>query len=77
MEFTGHPQAFNEGLDLIRHGGRYLTVGRLGLGATSFMPSLIASNQLKILGSFSGRAKAYWEALNSVSAQKTRCSSSG
>jgi threonine dehydrogenase-like Zn-dependent dehydrogenase len=28
MEFTGHPQAFNEGLDLIRRGGRYVVVGQ-------------------------------------------------
>src|SRR5581483_6001725 len=26
MEFTGHPGAFNEGLDLIRRGGRYVVV---------------------------------------------------
>jgi threonine dehydrogenase-like Zn-dependent dehydrogenase len=68
MEFTGHPQAFNEGLDLIRRGGRYLIVGQLGSGTTSFMPSLIVSKQLTILGSFSGRAKAYWEALDFLSA---------
>jgi D-arabinose 1-dehydrogenase-like Zn-dependent alcohol dehydrogenase len=70
MEFTGHPQAFNEGLDLVRRGGRYLIVGQLGSGSTSFMPSLIVSKQLTILGSFSGRAKAYWEALDFVSAHK-------
>src|SRR3954471_3036090 len=28
LEFTGHPQAFNEGLDLIRRGGRYVIVGQ-------------------------------------------------
>jgi threonine dehydrogenase-like Zn-dependent dehydrogenase len=70
MEFTGHPQAFNEGLDLIRRGGRYVVVGQLGSGVTTFRPSLIVSKQLHILGSLSGRAKAYWKALDFISAHK-------
>jgi threonine dehydrogenase-like Zn-dependent dehydrogenase len=67
MEFTGHPNAFNEGLDLIRRGGRYVVVGQLGSGTTTFRPSLIVSKQLRILGSLSGRAKAYWKALDFLS----------
>lgn len=70
MEFTGHPQAFNEGLDLIRRGGRYVVVGQLGSGTTTFRPSLIVSKQLRILGSLSGRAKAYWKALDFISMHK-------
>jgi len=70
MEFTGHPQAFNEGLDLIRRGGRYVVVGQLGTGSTTFRPSLIVSKQLRILGSLSGRAKAYWKALDFISAHQ-------
>ena len=68
MEFTGHPQAFNEGLDLIRRGGRYVVVGQLGSGTTTIKPSLIVSKQLRILGSLSGRAKAYWKALDFLAA---------
>ena len=70
MEFTGHPQAFNEGLDLIRRGGRYVVVGQLGSGTTTFRPSLIVSKQLRILGSLSGRAKAYWKALDFISTHR-------
>jgi D-arabinose 1-dehydrogenase-like Zn-dependent alcohol dehydrogenase len=66
MEFTGHPQAFNEGLDLVRRGGRYVIVGQLGSGTTTFRPSLIVTKQLRILGSLSGRAKAYWKALQFI-----------
>jgi D-arabinose 1-dehydrogenase-like Zn-dependent alcohol dehydrogenase len=68
MEFTGHPQAFNEGIDLIRRGGSYVVVGQLGSGTTTFQPSLIVSKQLRILGSLSGRAKAYWKALDFIEA---------
>jgi D-arabinose 1-dehydrogenase-like Zn-dependent alcohol dehydrogenase len=70
MEFTGHPQAFNEGLDLIRRGGRYVVVGQLGSGTTTFQPSLIVSKQLRIVGSLSGRAKAYWKALDFISTHR-------
>jgi threonine dehydrogenase-like Zn-dependent dehydrogenase len=70
MEFTGHPQAFNEGLDLIRRGGRYVVVGQLGTGTTTIKPSLIVSKQLRILGSLSGRAKAYWKSLDFIAAHK-------
>lgn len=74
MEFTGHPQAFNEGLDLIRRGGRYVVVGQLGSGTTTFRPSLIVSKQLRILGSLSGRAKAYWKALDFIAAHQNTIS---
>src|SRR5678815_2024676 len=70
MEFTGHPGALNEGLDFIRRGGRYVVVGQLGSGTTTIKPSLIVSKQLRILGSLSGRAKAYWKALEFVSAHR-------
>jgi len=70
MEFTGHPQAFNEGLDLIRRGGRYVVVGQLGSGTTTFRPSLIVTKQLRILGSISGRAKSYWKALEFIAAHR-------
>jgi threonine dehydrogenase-like Zn-dependent dehydrogenase len=71
MEFTGHPHAFNEGLDLIRRGGRYVVVGQLGSGTTTFRPALIVSKQLRILGSLSGRAKAYWKALEFISMHRS------
>lgn len=71
MEFTGHPQAFHEGLELIRRGGRYVVVGQLGSGTTTIKPSLIVSKQLRILGSLSGRGKAYWKALDFISAHRS------
>ncbi|MEH3147366.1 MAG: zinc-binding dehydrogenase [Methylobacterium frigidaeris] len=67
MEFTGHPDAFGEGLDLARRGASYLVVGQLGQGKTTIMPSTIVSKNLRVIGSFSGQAKAYWKALDFVS----------
>lgn len=67
MEFTGHAGAFAEGMDLARRGGSYVVVGQLGQGEVSIKPSTIVAKQLRVLGSFSGQAKAYWKALEFVS----------
>lgn len=68
MEFTGFPDAFGQGLDIVRKGGRYLTVGQLGSGTTTFSPSLIVKKNIRVLGSFSGDVKSYWKALQFASA---------
>ncbi|GAB5429454.1 MAG: zinc-binding dehydrogenase [Devosia indica] len=63
MEFTGHPGAFGEGLELVRKGGRYVVVGQLGDKETTFKPSTIVKNNINVIGSFSGDARSYWQAL--------------
>jgi len=68
VEFTGHPDAFGEGMDIARRGARYVVVGQLGQGTTTIKPSVIVSKNLRVLGSFSGQAKAYWKALDFLSA---------
>lgn len=67
MEFTGHPGAFAEGLDLVRKGGRYLVVGQLGEAETAVKPSTIVKKNIHVIGSFSGDARSYWKALTFVS----------
>ena len=67
MEFTGHPTAFDEGLEMVRKGGRYLIVGQLGEGATEIKPSTIVKKNIRVVGSFSGDARSYWKALTFVS----------
>lgn len=67
MEFTGFPGAFNEGLELVRKGGRYLSVGQLGQGTTTFSPSMIVKKNIQVIGSFSGDVKSYWKALQFAS----------
>ena len=67
MEFTGHPAAFGEGLEIVRRGGRYLIVGQLGEGSTEIKPSTIVKKNIRVIGSFSGDARSYWKALTFVS----------
>ena len=70
MEFTGHPSAFNEGLEMARRGARYLVVGQLGEGTTEFKPSMIVKKQLQVIGGFSGDAASYWKALDFMEAHQ-------
>jgi len=63
FEFSGNPHAFAEGLLLTSRGGRYMVVGQLGKGEVTIAPSLITSKNLAVLGSFSGSARDYWDAL--------------
>ena len=67
MEFTGHPAAFAEGLEIVRKGGRYLVVGQLGEGSTEIKPSTIVKKNIRVIGAFSGDARSYWKALTFVS----------
>jgi len=66
FEFSGHPAAFQEGLDLVAKGARYMVVGQLGDGGISIQPSMITKKNLKVLGSFSGDISHYWKALQFV-----------
>ena len=46
VEGSGVPAAFNEGIDMIQKGGRYLVMGQSSAGLATFMPSLITSKAL-------------------------------
>lgn len=72
MEFTGHPAAFGEGLELVRKGGRYLVVGQLGEDETSIKPSTIVKKNVQVIGSFSGDARSYFKALDFVARNQDR-----
>ena len=63
MEFTGFAPAFNEGVDIARKGARYVIVGQLGEGEVTLKPSTFTKKNINVIGSFSGDAKSYWQAL--------------
>ncbi|GAB3561637.1 zinc-binding dehydrogenase [Amycolatopsis endophytica] len=62
-EFSGHPAAFAEGIDLAAQGGRYVVVGQLGAGTTAIAPGTITKKNLSVIGSFSGDVSHYHKAL--------------
>lgn len=50
MELTGVPSALNEGLHLIRKGGRYVSIGNVSPGRmTSFDPGLMTRKSIHII----------------------------
>ncbi|MDF2823587.1 MAG: alcohol dehydrogenase, partial [Mycobacterium sp.] len=62
-EFSGHPAAFAEGVEMAGPDGRYLLVGQLGGGTTSVAPGTITKKNLTVIGSFSGDLSHYRTAL--------------
>lgn len=62
-EFSGHPAAFAEGLELLRPGGRYVVAGQLGGASAAVAPGLITKKNLTVRGSFSGDVEHYEAAL--------------
>jgi threonine dehydrogenase-like Zn-dependent dehydrogenase len=72
MDFAGVPAAFDEGLSIVRRGGRYLVVGQLGEGKTTLQPSIFVRKNLRLIGSLSGGARAYWKALDFVAKNRSR-----
>lgn len=63
-EFSGHPAAFAEGLDMAGLGARYVVVGQLGAGTTAVSPGTITKKNLTVIGSFSGDVSHYHKALS-------------
>jgi threonine dehydrogenase-like Zn-dependent dehydrogenase len=62
-EFSGHPAAFAEGVEMAGLGARYLVVGQLGSGTTPIAPGTITKKNLTVIGSFSGDVSHYHKAL--------------
>jgi len=62
-EFSGHPAAFSEGVEMAGPDGRYLVVGQLGAGTTTVAPGTITKKNLSVIGSFSGDLSHYRSAL--------------
>lgn len=62
-EFSGHPAAFAEGVEMAGLAARYLVVGQLGAGTATVAPGTITKKNLTIIGSFSGDISHYHRAL--------------
>jgi threonine dehydrogenase-like Zn-dependent dehydrogenase len=63
IEVSGAPQAFAEGMGLLRAGGRYLVVGQVHGQSLPFNPSSIVLKYATVIGSLSGSVEHYWRGL--------------
>ncbi len=72
VEGSGIPAAFTEGLELIQKGGRYLVLGQSSAAQTSFMPSIITSKCLTIVGNASAAIPHFYKALQFIKNKRTK-----
>lgn len=49
-ELVGLPEVFNEGLAMLRPGGRYLEIGNIGGGSVPFVPSRLVNTNKTVYG---------------------------
>ena len=66
IEASGFPPAFNEGLEMIQKGGRYLVLGQTSHEPTPIPPGIITGKGLTIIGSVSAAIQHFYKALQFV-----------
>lgn len=66
IEATGIPAAFNEGLDMIQKGGRYLVLGQTSANTVPVAPGIITGKGLTVIGSVSAAIQHFYRALQFI-----------
>jgi len=74
IEGSGVPTAFNEGLEMIRKGGRYLVIGQTSEVTTSITPSVVVFKGLDIIGICSATIVHYYKALQFIKNKRSKYS---
>lgn len=72
VECSGVPAAFNEGLDMIQKGGRYLVMGQTSAHAVPVAPGLITGKGLYIVGGSGASIPHYYKALQFIKNKKDK-----
>ena len=72
IEGSGVPQAWPEGIELLRRGGRYVIIGQAHGESMPFNPSVILGKHLTIIGSLSAHIRHYHRALEFLRTQAHR-----
>lgn len=66
VEGSGFLGAFNEGLDMIQKGGKYLVIGQTSAETIPVAPGIITGKGLTIIGSVSGAIPHFYKALQFI-----------
>jgi threonine dehydrogenase-like Zn-dependent dehydrogenase len=66
IEGSGVPEAFNEGLDMIQKGGRYLVLGQSSAKTIPVAPGIITGKGLTVIGSISAAIQHFYKALQFI-----------
>ena len=72
VECSGVPVAFNEGLEMIQKGGRFLVLGQTSAATLPVAPGLITGKGLTVIGSVSAAIPHFYKALQFVKTRRHR-----
>lgn len=72
VEGSGVPAAFNEGLDLIQKGGRYLVLGQSSAATVPVAPGVITGKGLTVIGSVSAAIPHFYKALQFIKTRRAK-----
>jgi threonine dehydrogenase-like Zn-dependent dehydrogenase len=72
IECSGIPAAFNEGLDMIQKGGRYLVMGQTSAATIPVAPGIITGKGLTVVGSVSAAIPHFYKALQFITNKRTK-----
>jgi L-iditol 2-dehydrogenase len=72
VECSGVPAAFNEGLELVQKGGRYLVLGQTSAVAVPVAPGMIVGKALTIVGNVSAAIPHFYKALQFIKDRRTK-----
>lgn len=72
IECSGAPAAFNEGLDMIQKGGRYLVLGQTSADTIPVAPGIITGKGLTVVGSVSAAIPHFYKALQFIKNKRTK-----
>ena len=72
IECSGVPVAFNEGLDMIQRGGRYLVMGQTSAHTIPMAPGLITGKGIEIIGASGASIPHYYKALQFIRNKRTK-----
>jgi L-iditol 2-dehydrogenase len=70
VECSGVPVAFNEGLDMIQKGGRYLVMGQTSATTIPVAPGLITGKGIDIIGGSGASIPHYYKALQFIKSKR-------
>lgn len=72
VECSGVLEAFPEGLEMVRKGGKYLVMGQTSTKSIPVMPNSIVHKSVTVIGNFSGAISHFYKALQFVKNKRTK-----
>jgi L-iditol 2-dehydrogenase len=72
VEASGFPEAFAEGLDIVRRGGTYLVIGQTSPRKITMAPGTVVWKHLQILGQCGAEIRHYYRALQIIKNNRGR-----